>query len=67
MIDGRRTPDVVADFWLWYERRQRRERGALGGYALDQCEEAFRQKEWERFGYWFSIYCRERSTHTRAN
>ena len=67
MMEGSRTPNVIADFWLWYERRQKRERGALSCYALDRCEEAFRRREWERFGYWFSIYCRERSTGTRSN
>lgn len=67
MTEAHRTADVITDFWQWYERKQRRDRGALAGYALDRCEEAFRRGEWDRFGYWFSVYCRDRSVRTRSN
>lgn len=58
-------PDVVANFWEWDQRRQEREQrkhqsNPLTKYAIDKCEEALRHSEWDRFGYWFSIYRRER-------
>ena len=55
-------PNVIADFWEWYERRQQREKGPLAKYALDRCDETFRRCEWERFGYWFAIYRNNRPT-----
>jgi hypothetical protein len=52
--------DVVADFWEWYQRRERRRYNPIESYALDRCEEAFQKSQWDRFGYWFAIYLRER-------
>ena len=53
-------PDVIADFWEWYERRQKRVQSPLAEYALDRCDETFRRCDWDRFGYWFSVYRRQR-------
>jgi hypothetical protein len=52
--------DVIIDFWEWYRRRQARGHDAVADFALDKCEETFRQCEWDRFGYWYAIYRRER-------
>ena len=60
MTESERCPNVVANFWKWYQRRQEREPNPLARYALDKCEETFKRSEWDRFGYWFSIYRRER-------
>jgi hypothetical protein len=60
MMESERCPNVVADFWEWCARRQEREHGPLARCALDKCEEMYRQSDWARFDYWFSIYRRER-------
>ena len=60
MNKSERCPNVVVNFWEWYRRRQERERSLLARYALDKCEEAYKRSEWDRFGYWFGIYRRER-------
>jgi len=60
MSEQGRGPNVIADFWEWYERRQRQEQSPLARYALDRCDETFRRCEWERFGYWFAVYRNER-------
>ncbi len=51
---------VITNFWEWYQRRQECGASPLARYALDKCEEAYRRSEWDRFGYWFEIYRRER-------
>jgi hypothetical protein len=61
MIDTGHSYDVIADFWEWYQRREARRHNPLANYALDKCEETFRKCEWNRFGYWHSIYLRERT------
>ncbi|HTZ80177.1 MAG TPA: hypothetical protein VMC10_19865 [Stellaceae bacterium] len=33
-----------------------RNANALADYALTQCEEAYRQRDWPRFGYWYRLY-----------
>jgi hypothetical protein len=60
MTKSEPCPNVVANFSEWYQRRQERQRNPLAGYALDKCEETFMRSEWDRFGYWFAIYRRER-------
>jgi hypothetical protein len=67
MIRSARNLGVVANFWEWYQRRQQQECNPLAGYALDKCEEAFAHSEWDRFGYWFTIYCRKRPRSPSAN
>jgi hypothetical protein len=57
MIDKAHSCDVVADFWEWYQRRQH---SPLAHYALDKCEETFMRCEWDKSGYWHTIYVRER-------
>jgi hypothetical protein len=52
--------DVITDFWEWYRRRQAREHGVIADLALDKCEETFRRSDWDKFGYWYGIYLRER-------
>jgi hypothetical protein len=52
--------DVIVDFWEWYQRREARRQNPLASYALDKCEEALIEREWDRFGYWHAIYLRER-------
>jgi hypothetical protein len=60
MIGKTRDYDVIVDFWEWYQRREARRQNPLASYALDQCEEALINCEWDRFGYWHAIYLRER-------
>jgi len=64
MMEQDRGPNVIANFWEWYERRQRQGQSALAHHALDRCDDAFRRSEWERFGYWFSIYRNNRPAAT---
>jgi hypothetical protein len=40
--------------------RQEKPRNTLAHYALDKCDDAFSRSDWERFGYWFEVYRRER-------
>ena len=60
MIEKTRDYDVIVDFWEWYQRREARRQNPLASYALDKCEEALIEREWDRFGYWHAIYLRER-------
>jgi len=60
MIDGTRYADVVDFFWE-RERQRKKQQNALAELALDECEEMFRQRDWNRFGYWHAIYRRERA------
>ena len=60
MTESERCPNVVINFWEWYQRRQERAHGPLARCALDKCEETFRRSDWDSFGYWFAIYRRER-------
>ena len=60
MTESARCPNPVANFWEWYQRRQKRGRGPMARYSLDKCEESYRRSDWESFGYWFEIYLRER-------
>ncbi len=66
MTESERCPNVIVNLWEWYQRRQERERGSLARHALDRCEEAFKRSEWDRFGYWFAIYRRERPRGANA-
>jgi hypothetical protein len=50
MTERARCPNVVADFWEWYQRRQQRGRSALASYGLDKCEATFMRSEWNCFG-----------------
>ena len=59
--------DPIVDFWEWYERQLGRERNPVASLALDKCEETFRRCEWDRFGYWYAIYRRERPKVPRGN
>ena len=59
MTESARCPNPVANFWEWYQRRQKRGRGPMARYSLDKCEESYRRSDWESFGYWFEIYLRE--------
>jgi hypothetical protein len=63
MIEKTHGFNVIVDFWEWYQRRQERQHDPLASYALDKCEETLRNREWDRFGYWHSIYLRERPKH----
>jgi hypothetical protein len=63
MFEKSRDYDVIADFWVWYQRRQERQRDPLANHALDKCEQALIRREWDRFEYWHTIYLRERSKH----
>jgi hypothetical protein len=58
-----RTPDVIADFWEWYNRRSERQDNGVADLALDKCEEAFQRCDWKGFGYWYRVYRRERGNH----
>jgi hypothetical protein len=59
MIKDARGYDVVVDFWEWYQRREARY-NPLASYALDKCEEMSQKRQWDSFGYWHTIYLRER-------
>lgn len=50
----------------WHDRRHLRDRAALTRYALDRCEQAFRERAWASFGHWHRIYleARRRSAPT---
>jgi hypothetical protein len=52
--------DIVVDFWNWYQQRNTRYHNPLAEYALDKCEEMLQRRQWKGFGYWHSIYLRER-------
>jgi hypothetical protein len=62
MIENARDYDVIVDFWEWYQRRQERRNGSAD-FALDKCEATFARGEWDAFGYWHTIYLRERLKH----
>lgn len=55
-----RTHDVISNFWEWYNRRAQRRNIGVAELALDKCEETFERRDWEGFGYWYEVYCRER-------
>jgi hypothetical protein len=38
-----RDYDVIVDFWECYQRRETRQNNPLASYALDKCEEMFRE------------------------
>jgi hypothetical protein len=38
---------------------------SLAEHALDQCEEAFRHSDWQKFGYWHVVFLRERNRLNR--
>ncbi len=52
--------DVITNLWDWHERRCSRASAPLAAYALDRCEELFAARAWKGFGYWDTIYVRER-------
>jgi hypothetical protein len=54
------THDVIQDFWQWYNRRAQRQNSGVAKLALDKCEETFQRCDWNGFGYWYEVYCRER-------
>jgi hypothetical protein len=58
-----RAPDVICDFWEWYNRRSRQRESGVRELALDKCEEAFRYRDWRQFARWYEIYRRERPRH----
>jgi len=60
MADKTRSYDVIVDFWEWYRRREAKQCNPLAGFALDKCEEAYRECQWSSFGYWHAIYMRAR-------
>jgi hypothetical protein len=62
MTESERRPNVVANFWEWYQRRQARAHSPLARFAIDKCEETYSCSDWDGFDYWFSIYRRERYT-----
>jgi hypothetical protein len=53
--------DVITNFWDWYRRRYAPERGLIADLALEKCEETFKRRAWDDFGYWYKIYRRERT------
>jgi hypothetical protein len=67
MTESERCPNVIVNFWEWYERYQERAHGPLARCALDECEESFRRSDWDKFDYWFSIYRRVRPRTPNLN
>ena len=67
MMEQGRHSSVIVNFWEWYEKRQQQGENAVARHALDRCDEAFRRCEWERFGYWFTIYRNHRADRPRSN
>ncbi len=63
MIENAARYDVIVDFWEWYQRRQERRNDSIANFALDECEATFARGEWDAFGYWHSVYLRERFKH----
>ena len=60
MRESERCPNVIANVWEWHRRHQDRAHAPIARLALDKCEETFKCSNWDRFGYWFAIYRRER-------
>jgi predicted transcriptional regulator len=59
-------PQTVVDFWR--ERHRRQNWGStksIAEFSLDKCEEAFQDRNWTGFGYWFAVYRRERARAAR--
>jgi hypothetical protein len=55
--------DNVIDFSRERERRRlMAHHPQIAELALRRCEQTFRQSDWKGFGYWLTIYWRERPT-----
>ena len=52
--------NVIDFFWEWYRQHERSCKSPLCGFALDKCEETFLHRDWQGFGYWHSVFLRER-------
>ena len=48
MTESERCPNVIVNFWEWYERHQECAHGPLARCALDKCEETFRRADWDK-------------------
>jgi hypothetical protein len=57
-----RSSDVIDFYWEWQKRQANRQSSAMADFALDNCEETIRRRDWDGFAYWHRIYCRERGT-----
>ena len=67
MTESEHCPNVIANFWEWHRRQQERAHGPIARLALDKCEETFRCSDWDRFGFWFAVYRRERPHSPNLN
>jgi hypothetical protein len=60
-----RDTDVVVSLDLHRRRHRQIQTSPLAEHALDQCEEAFRRSDWQKFGYWHAVFVRERNRLNR--
>ena len=71
MIERSRSRDVIDFFWEWQKRQAAlRHNTTVAELALNKCEETFLCCDWDGFGYWHNVYCRERgirSTSSKRN
>jgi hypothetical protein len=55
-----RDTKVVVSLDVRRRRHEQIRTSPLAEHALDQCEEAFRRGDWQKFGYWHAVFLRER-------
>ena len=56
-----RDTNVVVSLHLRRRRQDQIRTSPLAEHALDQCEEAFEHSDWQKFGYWHSVFLHERN------
>ena len=55
-----RDTNVIVSLELSRRRPEQIRTSSLAEHALDQCEEAFRRGDWQKFGYWHTVFLCER-------
>ena len=60
-----RDTHVVISLELCRRRPEQIRTSPLAEHALNQCEEAFRRSDWQKFGYWHAVFLCERNRLNR--
>jgi len=60
-----RETNAIVSLELSRRRPEQVRTSSLAEHALDQCEEAFRRSDWQKFGYWHIVFLRERNRLNR--
>jgi hypothetical protein len=60
-----RDTNLVVSLELRPRRQKQVRTSPLAERALDQCEEAFRHSDWQKFGYWHAVFLHERDRLNR--